>query len=465
MPSDFVDLVRNIMNESNMTSTQLSEITGINKGNISFALNNNKVPFKMFFKIARALNLPLEQHLMTYLMTRINEKRTAWRFVKAAFDDCMSMNEPEIAISIICLYLETEESTQHTLDIFTIINNFHIKFSEHQKNLLPIYTKLSSLQTKIKNENDTILAIIQYRIVSIRMNNGETLKGEINHLLNYGLESLPLQMRLNALYQFCLLLLMHHKDWQVLEDATKQMIGLVKHIISSEKKVYVTDEIDEPLLHPLVRYYGQGFLMQSSSFRYRENFDKAVELINEYRDLSWFPDLDEEGWKHVDRFKVFAIANTFYYELLRKNITVIEPYINYLKCHQEEMLPGVAMIFEALNATNSQTTQDVIDIAYELIILRGDLMNHHSYYIQEKRQREYLRLIYQFTKYLIRTKSFINAIEIALILLESSLSLKESDMIVKAIALIESCKKKAQPHHMLNYEKVRERIVDYEKVI
>lgn len=466
MASDFVDLVRNIMTTLKISNTQLSELTGVNKGNISDALNNYRIPFKVFYKIAKALDLQAEEHLKTYLKSRFADKRGAWRFVKTAYQESLNLKEIKIALMIIDSYLDSEEAPLHLKDIFVLIDILYKEHLELKSDLLPVYVKLSQLQTKAKTDTDVILSIINYRIISIKISTGNRLDGEVNYWLNYTLtSSMPPKIRLNALFEICRLIRFHHKDWHTLEFASQQLINHVEHILKIQNSSYSFDELDEPLPDPLVRYYGQGFIMQTAAHNFLERFDKAEELIEKYRDLSWFPGLDEEGWIHVERFKMFAKANTFYFQIEKGNLSIIPEYMNYLKDYSDdELLPAIRQIVEVANKYEQSISKDVIDKAYELIILRSDLANHQSYYAKEKLMSEYLQLIYALSKYLFRNSNYQKGMDMALRCLEVSVNFKSSDMIIKTMGLIEYRKGSAARHQIEDYANIRERMIDYEEV-
>ncbi|ARR10700.1 helix-turn-helix domain-containing protein [Paenibacillus bovis] len=466
MASDFVDLVRNIMINLKISSTQLSELSGVNKGNISDALNNYRIPFKVFYKIAKALDLQVDQHLKPYLRSRFADKRGAWRFVKTAFQESLNLEEFTIALMIIDSYLDSEEASLHLKDIFMLVDTFYKEQPQLKKDFLPVYDKLSQLQPKSKTDTDTIMSVINYRKLSIRISTGDKLIGDINYWLNYTMtSSMPPRIRINALLEICRLLLFYHEDWPTLDLASQRLITLVEHILKMQNSSYSFDELDEPLPDPLVRYYGQGFIMQTSVHNFYKRFDKAEELIEKYRDLSWFPELDDEGWIHVERFKMFAKANTFYFQLEKGNLSIIPEYMNYLKDYSDdELLPAIRQIVEVANRYQQSISKDVIDKAYELIILRSDLANHESYYAKEKLIHEYLKLICALSKYLFRSFNYQKGMDMALRCFEVSLNFRNRDMILKSMGLIENYKGSAALHQMEDYANIRERMSDYAEV-
>lgn len=462
MNQDIVNVLINLLKELNISKVEFSKLCGLNRGMIADVLNRKKpLSFISYVTIMNSLNIPIERYLQEYLLGTLAVTKHPLKVTTNILKKCIEISRMDIALQALSYHLEYSVNNSIEERVFNMAEELY-KDAKYE-GAEALYVFISNSLIENTNLDKTILAISYYRLFKIKQT--KNLKNEDHALLTrMNLVHLPRNMRLNALYNLCLFYLLEAYDWVILEYLTKQMIELVVEIIEAQKIIYLSDEKDEDLLHHLVRYYGQGYLMQSSSFRNRGIYQKAFELIDYYSDLSWFPNLNTEGQEHVQRFKIYAEANTYNLQLLNGNLDVIPQYMEYLNQNENEMLPSIVMILEAINRHNQIIDDNIFNKAVELIILRDNLVNHHPYYEEHKQKNEYIKLIYQLSKYLFRIGNLQLGIDMALRFLETAIVYKDDKMILHALALLETNKYNAANSQLQSYEKIREGVTYYEEV-
>lgn len=461
MNQDIVNVLINLLKELNISKVEFSKLCGLNRGMIADVLNRKKpLSFIAYVTITDSLNIPIERYLQEYLLGTLAVTNHPLKVTTNILKKCIEISRIDIALQALSYHLEYSINNNIEIRVFDIAEELYKDFKYEAAKSLYLFIVDSLIENT--NLDKTILGISYYRLFTIRQN--QKLKNEDYALLTrLNLVHLPRNMRLNALYNLCLFFLIESPDWVVLESLTQQMISLVNELIEVQKIISIPDEKDEKLTHPLVRYYGQGYLMQSSSFRNQKHYQKAYELINNYENLEWFPILDEEGLQHVDRFKVYAEGNKYVLQLRMGNLTVSSDYMNFLSFNPDEFLPGIVAMLECANEINENLNSRIIDKAIELIILRDDIVYHHPYYNQKKQQAEYMKLIHQTSVYLIRTNQRDIGIDITLKFLENAILFRNNDMIVFAMSILETNKRISTKDQIQTYDKIRGSMSNYEK--
>lgn len=97
---------------------------------------------------------------------------------------------------------------------------------------------------------------------------------------------------------------------------------------------------------PLVYYYGYSLLMKGLANKELEDYDEARTCIDEYSNLSWFQDLDDEGFKEVEYYKYISQPNRFEVELLSGNIEVMDHYVSFLSLNPKRNIARTKYSFK-----------------------------------------------------------------------------------------------------------------------
>lgn len=446
-----------------MSKAQFSSICSLNKGMVADVLNRKKpLSFKSYVIIMGVLNIPLEKYINEYFLATVSVTKHPTKIVMNIVNKCLEISRIDIAIMSLNYLKNCLESNKENSDhrIFDIAESLYRQ--NKYESAEAFYLFISNSVIENVNLDKIILSISYYRLFKIKKSNNAKVE-DYALLTRLNLIHLPRNMRLNALYDLCLYFLLEIHDWEILEHLTKQMIMLVNEIIEAQKFKIVVDEKDEELLHALVRYYGQGYLMQSSAFRNKLDYQTAYELIQYYEDLSWFPNLNDEGTEHVERFKIYAEGNKYVLQLRMGNLKVAKDYMAFLNHNPNEFLQGIFCIVECANKIQDNLDSTILNKAIELIILREDIVYHHPYYNQKQQQDVYMNLIYQTSMYLIRTNQRQLGVDITLKFLESAILFRDTGMIVFALSILEGNKSNSTKDQIKTYEKIRGSMSNYEK--
>ncbi|MEV2794134.1 hypothetical protein ABNC06_15125 [Paenibacillus larvae] len=176
-------------------------------------------------------------------------------------------------------------------------------------------------------------------------------------------------------------------------------------------------------------YYGQSYLIKSAALFKQGYYEKAKQYIEGYEDLSWFEVLDEQGKKEVEKFRLWAKANTYCIELLLGNVSVFDEYTNYLAEHPNEIPTGLARIMEAANAHG---------FSIEHILERFPEFSTDNNKVEIVRIEQHFRFHYQKAIYAFNQQHFAEGLETLLYCLSLSISNKEhSETVLCAAQLLQ----------------------------
>ncbi|MDC0764928.1 DNA-binding protein [Brevibacillus sp. AG] len=161
----------------------------------------------------------------------------------------------------------------------------------------------------------------------------------------------PYRKRLSENYQLDALLKLANvcflvQKWKEVEKYADELRILATAVYEDKRK---SSKDHEPLQteRHLVVYYGQGFLAKGVALQMQGLYEEAKECVNGYADLGWFEFLDEIGKEEVEKFRYWATANMYTYDILLGNIDILPTYLDFLVKHPNEIHAGLLTIMEA----------------------------------------------------------------------------------------------------------------------
>lgn len=470
MIQDTLLLIKAEMIRKKLNYSQFAKAIGVHNTMVSQAFISSKeqayrvLSFRVYYKMLKFLNIPIEEHLKSFFVEKMDMSKTELWFLKNCVKACIDFGEIELIDTMFSVYLKRDHSLVHHEEVFKYIEEL---WKENKKLDIPfkkIYMQLLDMLMETEVNSSTNIAIVYYRIFMFDIeNNKDTVtQSSINGVI-YNIDLLPKKMRLNMLYRLCSFYV-QIEDWVALKSTAYKMNIFAEQVAKNFKLMDSVYDHDDELDYPLVKYYGQGHLLQSESFIRRQDYKNAYLFLEKYKDLSWFSDSDPRAPELIERFSCYAEANKYFIDLQQGDTSVIPGYYEYLKLHPNEYLQGIGLIVELSNNVNEKITQNILNKALELIILRDDLVNHHLYYDVYTLQKEFLKLSYELSRYLLKNNEIAEAFDLTLKFLETAIAYKDSKMILKAISLLETYKAYAVQSQMESYDKIREGVVHYEEI-
>lgn len=464
--TDLISTLETMIDQQDMNIYQLSKLTNINSGTMTHIFNRTRaLTIQNLFSILDVLKMDYTKYMMSYAIycsVHQEEQPVRWRTIHPFMNHCLENG-----------YLEEMKIVLNNLERYSEMNWGHKLIKVGEEYRLKADVQLLKILyrhiIKIAPLNNRLLAICYYRLFLLAQKEDLRTQNEMVIHLKTFMHELPENMYMNALLRVAT----HYfkvKQWDEMERYSDLLITASQTAYQLQKKGEIAEELDEPLERKLVKYYGQGYLLKSSANRNRgaetENqadLEKALKLIEGYSDLSWFPNLDEEGLLEVERFKFFAEGNMYHTQLLMGNKDIIFDNLRYLEKHiekhPEEMLPGYVIIIESANKFNFEVSEYVIEKIVKLINQYESIANHHVYYEKGKQDSEYIQLTYELANYLISNNRFGEGFESALNCLELSIRIRSDRFIVDSIGVLEKIKFLVSADQIQKYDQIREGLI------
>ncbi|MGW9530287.1 DNA-binding protein [Paenibacillus terrae] len=138
-------------------------------------------------------------------------------------------------------------------------------------------------------------------------------------------------------------------DWAEADRVADHILSMAERSYNSRQKWGDIVPLNQMLKHPLIFYFGYGYLAKSIIFQKQGLFNRAREFIAKYADLGWYENTTDEDIQEIERFKGFAVANGYAVDLLSGNKELLKEYHEFIQKNDEETLPGFITIFEAAN--------------------------------------------------------------------------------------------------------------------
>lgn len=206
---------------------------------------------------------------------------------------------------------------------------------------------------------------------------------------------------------------------------------------------------------PLVFYYGFSYLAKSTALQKQGNYGAAKEYLAKYSELGWFNELDEPGQEEVERFRLYAKANSYTLDLLSGKTEILADYVKFLGENPEEILPGMVTIMESANL-HKMSVDDVL-VTFEKQISE---FIHYEDHINKTHNYTFL---YQLAIYSAKKSDYLKALEYTLQALQLSHMLNNDGDFKKCTALFEVLRDFATLEQLEKHKKILNEVIQNEK--
>ncbi|NEN81717.1 helix-turn-helix domain-containing protein [Paenibacillus elgii] len=359
---------------------QLAELSGINTGNLSMALNG----------ISRSMTINQLDAL-----AKVFGKVPGWLY-ELYTEECIS--EDKLSRPRLVPYLVRSAEVGRNDCIDAVVS----KILDNPKNVQIIFAAAEKLFNKgkqkeserfyeivvenVKDSFSEMLVMSHYRLFTVTQGTDAEKNWKAVIRFDPFRNRLPESYRLDALYQLarvCYSL----KKWSEVEEYAGELVEL--------STVLCGDEEVAPKRHP-VYYYGKGLLYKGAVLERRGVYDRAKEYVLNYMNLEWPDPLDESGQKEVEQFKIWGKANLYTLEVLSGNKGIINEYADYLAGlnRLNDVVAGLNAIIASANTYEFNV--DHVLARFSGSIARFDLFNHDPILSERHLRYRYHKAIYEF---------------------------------------------------------------------
>lgn len=327
------------------TISKLSELTGINSGTLS-TIFNGKPPRPMTIR-------QLDQLAIAF------GHEPGWLY-ELYPEECITedkFSRPRVIPYLTrCAELDRQDCIRETASrLLENPKNIKILFSVAEqlfekgkwKESLPFYLLV------IDNEKDSYanhFVMSQYRLFRAAegMNAEEKFKAVIR--FEPYRRRLPENHQLDALLHLAKICytLRRWEDVGKYADELRELATIVYEDELRRRRINKPSELPKTE-RPLILYYGQGYLLKAVALKNMGKYEEAKMYTNGYADLSWFEIRDPESEAEVEKYRLWALANSYTLSMAMGNIEVLPDYLAFLSQNPKEILPGLVTIIKAAN--------------------------------------------------------------------------------------------------------------------
>ena len=369
------------MKQHGYNINQLAELSGINPGNLSMALNG----------VSRSMTINQLDAL-----AKVFGKVPGWLY-ELYTEECIS--EEKLSRPRLVSYLVRCAEVGRNDCIDEVVS----KILDHSKNVKIIFSAAEKLFYKgrngeaerfyeivvsaVKDSFSEMLAMSHYRLFSIATR-GTDAEKNWKAIIRFDpfRNRLPENDQLDAVFQLarvCYSL----KKWSEVEEYAGELELLSTTLCSQEEIA--------PKRHP-VYYYGMGLLYKAAIAEERGLFELSKKYVLNYANLEWFEPLDESGQNEVERFKTWGKANLYALEVLTGNERIIDEYADYLASlnRLNDVVAGLNNIIASANKYGFNV--DRVLARFSGSIARFDLFNGDPILSDRHLQYRYHKALYAF---------------------------------------------------------------------
>ncbi|USG65828.1 helix-turn-helix transcriptional regulator [Brevibacillus ruminantium] len=323
------------------TLSKLSKLSGINHGHLSDIFRGNR---PMTIGQLDALAVVFGQSpgwlYQLYVDECFTNERVSRPRVMRYLIRCAEIGEQSCVEQVVSKLLDNRKNVDI---LFSVAEKLFE--SGKRKESIPFYQFVVDSE---KDSHSDRFVISQYRL--FRAMQGENMEENWRAIIRFE----PYRNRLPENYQLDGLLHLANacfmlQEWKKVEKYADELRSLAMRVYQEELSKRKNGKICGPLRteRHLVVYYGQGFLAKGVALQMQGLYREAKLYVKGYADLGWFELLDGTGYREVEKFKIWAKANSYTYDLLMGQTNVLPEYLEFLAKHPEEIPAGLLTIMEA----------------------------------------------------------------------------------------------------------------------
>ncbi|WP_411348230.1 hypothetical protein [Paenibacillus sp. WLX2291] len=435
--------VRNEIEKQGYSLSQLSQISGINRGVLSATLGDKPtkaMSINQLDRMTEALCKPLNWLYESFITECLQDNsKMNWRRIRSVLIRCAENNYEQGLHQILSL-LPTEP-----LHLEQLLQLAEFLQTDYKHFVMPIYDFIIKHE---RNNHCERLAIAKYRIFDSTPDESVEQNARAAFAFKPYCYHLPEHLMLDALSKLASIFYTV-RDWDNLLYCGKQSQKL-SHLIYERQCALKRKNLPVPSLkakRPLVVYYGQSYLTQFAVMEWTGRYKEAEVLLTKFSDLSWFEGLDSNSYHEVEKLTVFAKCNFYNLKLLQGDGSILKEYQCYLKKNPDEILASIGVMLKASNIHFYNIDHILKDFENEIFSKdienwitpqSGNIPSHVRIPVLINR---YIRIYYHLAIYYLNRQIHDHKLDKVIIALENSLKNYDSQRAIDCLHLLQKINK------------------------
>ncbi|KZE78235.1 DNA-binding protein [Paenibacillus elgii] len=365
----------------NFSINQLADLTGINQGNLSMALNgiSRSLTISQLDALAKVFGKVPGWLYELYTEECITESKLSRPRLIPYLIRCVEVGRNDCIDRVVSKLLDNPKNVKI---LFAVAEKLYQRRKERESERF-----YQLVVDNVKDSFSDMLAISHYRLFII--NQGTDAEKNWKAVIRFDpfRNRLPENQRLDALFQLAKVCYTLQK-WNEVDEYASELVEL--------STTLCCDEGPAPKRHP-VYYYGKGLLYKGAVLERRGLYDRAKDYVLAYTNLEWPEPLDKSGKKEVEKFRVWGKANLYLLEVLSGNEKMIGEYADYLQVLNElnDIVSGLTAILKSANMYGFNV--DGVLSRFFGFIDRFDTFNNILILADRHLQYRYQKAIYEFS--------------------------------------------------------------------
>ncbi|MFB5269312.1 helix-turn-helix domain-containing protein [Paenibacillus enshidis] len=431
--------------KNHLNTNQLAKRSGLNPGTVSAILNNKRVlGVDQLDRITVAMNLPEGYFYEQYIEEYLNEVAPNWRRIRPFLYRCAELDKLHCIKSAVELLMDNLIYSPLLLEVAEDL------FQQEKPMAAEIL--FESIAIGERNQHSERLAFCHYRLFLIRQGS--------NHEQNYqsALQFEPFVDRLDeievldALKDLANTYRSLHRWDKVYTTATKlHHLAKVQYSLVHSREVKATNK--KPT-RPLFFYVAYSNLLIGGFHQDEGNYELAAEKANEYADLDWVKETDEESlhWKAL--FMEWAKANIFLAKLMSGHTHLLTDYVEFIGPKKIEITRGLWNIMIVANRYGVDV--DHILVRFDTAISNFLEQKGNEVYNDQNTSDQQVGLLCELAQYYLNRDKFDMGFRYLLEGLEKSTILNDEGSMLRLIRLMERFRRFASDETEIEYHNLIE---------
>ncbi|MGG3453690.1 helix-turn-helix domain-containing protein [Paenibacillus rhizolycopersici] len=434
------------MKDNELNLSQFSMRLNINVGTLSYLLNGNRtLTMDHLDRISEIMGVPIGHYYENYIHDYLQERNPDWRRVGPFLRKCAELDKLDCIRRTISLLMD---NLMYSTSLFELAEEFYEKGLYAAAEIL--YENVAMSETRQYSER---LAVCQYRLFKIRIGTDQAHNLKIAYQFEPYVDRLDEVLQLDALKDLANLY-RSLRQWDRVEALAQEMEHKASIICFSERRSEEEfQKIQHRLSRPIFLYIAYSKLLCAAVYDGRGDYAKAMEYTNEYADLSWVRQTDEDTMYWKDQFQIWSRANLYANKIMSGEFEVLSEYVTYLLDNPDELITGLSNIMFAANRYHIDVDQILQEFHSKLEeyehFQRADNISIGIVYSDV-----YNKLLYYLTYYYIHKGDYRTGFNYLMRGLENSVIINNESKIIKFMVLFEQHRSEASEESVLKYKNI-----------
>ncbi|MMZ58863.1 hypothetical protein D1872_208590 [compost metagenome] len=430
--------VQTYLIRKSLTMTEFGHMIDLNVGTVSGIVTGNRsISVHQLDRITMGMDLPPDYFYERYIDECIEEEPLNWRRISPFLYRCVELGRLDCLRRVVGMLLD---NPVYLPSLFEVAEDSYKKGYTEAAAFL--YENVAEGE---KYQYSERLAVCQYRLFTIRIGDDQEKDYDAAIQFEPYIERLDEVDQLEALKDLANTYRSLRK-WDKVELFAKAMgdKAKIQYKLQQQRHHVHKDNSKKPNF-PLFAYWAFSHLLRSQACGERKDYEKGLQHIKKYADLSWVTDTDEEALKWRKKYEDWAVVNTYVNKLLSGDKSVLSDYVAYISSRKDEILPALDIMIEAANRYHFDV-DNILKQFEEEIISFLEQKKVEGLYTQRFTTERYTHFARELAIYLLRKGRFSEGFAFLFSCLEKSAESNNRIQAIRCMRLFTHFKEHASAH-------------------